>query len=425
MRLHAYVTVAISVCLLAPTAAETEYRYPYRDPYLATVTTAIVNADNLIPRLKREVVHIPLITGRGQLPSLEGRDEFSVTVYRQDHPAPLLFVLAGIGSNPYFGLGTYFAWLFQQQGFHVVILPSPMSWNFALSASQSGAPGYAPADARDLYEAMQQTLAVLRAQYRVTTTRIAFLGASLGALEGAYLSVLDASEQKIAIDGYLLLNPPLDLDYALHKVDLWTALPAKFGPAETETLIARALAILDSFSTDPRDDPAVFDRLTSQFSTFTREQLQFLLAKALQMALPELVYVTDVIQNRDDRPATLTEARRRIQAANRVSFLDYIERLGVPVWTRSTVGSASDLKGFARRSSLTPILDHLRDNARVHIVHNEDDVLIARQSLRELQQALGSRVTVFPYGGHLGNVWYQDNRDYALRVLGATGPSGR
>jgi len=165
------------------------------------------------------VVHVPVLPDRNQLPSLEGRGDLSLALYRRNHPAPLLFILSGIGSNPYFGLATYFARLFHQEGFHLVILPSPMSWNFALAASRSGAPGYAPEDARDLYEAMQKTLSVLRARYNVQITGISFLGASLGALEGAYLSVIDAEERKIGIEKYLLVNPPLDLSYALRRVD--------------------------------------------------------------------------------------------------------------------------------------------------------------------------------------------------------------
>ena len=168
------------------------YAYPYDDPYLATITIAVLNADGLTPGLKRQVVHVPVLPDRNRLPSLEGRGDLSVALYRQDRPAPLMFLLSGIGSNPYFGLGTYFASLFYHAGFHVVILPSPMSWNFALAASRTGAPGYAPADSRDLYAAMQKTLETLKSQYRVQVTRVDFMGASLGALEGAYLSVIDA-----------------------------------------------------------------------------------------------------------------------------------------------------------------------------------------------------------------------------------------
>ena len=149
-RCRVIICSAVALCLSPGVVQAEEYRYPYRDPYLATVTTAILTTEGMTPRPKREAIHVPVRAGRNHLPALEGRGRVSMTLYRQDRPAPLLFVLAGIGSNSYFGLGTYLAWLFHQQGFHVVILPSPMSWNFALAASRSGAPGYAPADARDL-----------------------------------------------------------------------------------------------------------------------------------------------------------------------------------------------------------------------------------------------------------------------------------
>lgn len=153
-----HIIVLVALCFTGRSVEAAEYSYPYRDPYIATATTVILNDDRLTPRVKSEIVRVPVLPGRNQLPSLESRGQLSVSLYRQDHPAPLLFIVSGIGSNPYFGVATYLAHLFYQEGSHVVVLPSPMSWNFSLSASRSGAPGYTPADARDLYEAMQKSL---------------------------------------------------------------------------------------------------------------------------------------------------------------------------------------------------------------------------------------------------------------------------
>src|SRR5262249_38200139 len=226
------VVIAIALSVSAVHAEDETYAYPYRDPYMATVTAAIVSSEEPGRRVKRQAIHVPVLPGRNRVRSLEGRGELSVSLYRQHRAAPLIFILSGVGSNPYFGLATYFAKLFHQQGSHVVILPSPMTWNFALAASRSGAPGYAPDDARDLYEAMQKTLPVLKSQHDVRVTRVHFLGASLGALQGAYVSVIDAEEQKIGIERYLLINPQLDL-YAAHKrTDEWLALRAKLDPQQ-------------------------------------------------------------------------------------------------------------------------------------------------------------------------------------------------
>ena len=186
LRAARFSLVVLSVLgLLWGSASAQDYKYPYRDPYLASITTAILNAEGHVPGLKRQVVHVPVLPGRNALPTLEGRGDLSVALYRQSRPAPLLFIVAGIGSNPYFGAATYFAGLLYRKGYHVAILPSPMSWNFALAASRSGAPGYVPEDARDLYAAMQKTLEVLKTRHGLRITRVDFMGVSLGALEGA------------------------------------------------------------------------------------------------------------------------------------------------------------------------------------------------------------------------------------------------
>jgi hypothetical protein len=410
--------VLTAVCLAWSSIVDAEeYKYPYRDPYLATATAAILNADGLTPRLKRHVVHVPGLPGRQEVPFLEGRGDLSVTLYRQPHRASLLFILSGIGTNPYFGLATYFASLFHQEGFHIVILPSPMSWNFALAASRSGAPGYAPEDARDLYEAMQTTLGIVRARYNLEITGISFLGASLGALEGAHLSLIDAEERKIGIQKFLLVNPPLDLEYALKKVDEWDARQDTFGRAKSKGLLAKAIAIVESFSKEKRDDPAVFDRLVKAFAGFTTEELQFLIAEDLQVLLPELVYVTQAIHDQNVLRAPRDQPRRRLEEAKNVTFLDYTERIALPVWRLQSGEPQADLESFTRRGSLTPILDRLRGNPKVQIMHNADDFFADRKSIEELKEALGDQVTLYPYGGHLGNLWYPENKEYVLKFL--------
>ncbi|MGH7875888.1 MAG: alpha/beta hydrolase, partial [Candidatus Binatia bacterium] len=204
MRFYFALAILTTLCLSTYAGEAADYKYPYHDPYLATATVAILSDDGATKRVESTIVHVPGLPGRNNLPTLEGRGDVSLSVYRQSKPAPLLFILAGLGSNPFFGVAPYLASRYYREGFYVVILPSPLSWNFALSASRSGAPGYAPEDARDLYEVMQKTMAVLKDDHSFKPTSINFMAVSLGALEGAYLSVLDADEKKIGIDKYLL-----------------------------------------------------------------------------------------------------------------------------------------------------------------------------------------------------------------------------
>jgi hypothetical protein len=409
--------LSTALCLSWSSAEADDYKYPFHDPIVATVTSAILNGDALAHRPKREVVHVPGLPGRNAVPLLEGRDELSVALYRQHHPAPLLFILSGIGSNPYFGLATYFAGLFYREGFHVVILPSPMSWNFALAASQSGAPGYAPEDARDLYAAMQTILTLLRTQYDVEPIGINFLGASLGALEGAYLSVIDADERKIGISQFLLMNPPLDLSYALTKADEWDALKNKFGRDKSRSIVAKALGIVESFSRERRDDPTVFARLAKAFGGFTTEELQFLIAEDLQSLLPELVYVTQAIHDQNILKTPTDLAKKRLQEAKGLTFKDYFEKVAVPLWRVRAAEPQADSESFWKRGSLAPILGRLRGYSPVQFMHNADDFIAPRESIGALKDALGDQVILYPYGGHLGNLWYPENKEYVLRFF--------
>jgi len=80
-------------------------------------------------------------------------------------------------------------------------------------------------------------------------------------------------------------------------------------------------------------------------------------------------------------------------------------------------GAPADLDYFWKRGSLTPILDRLRGNPNVQFMHNADDFIARRTSIEELKDGLGDQVTLYPYGGHLGNLWYPENKNYVLRFF--------
>jgi len=293
-----------------------------------------------------------------------------------------------------------------------------MSWNFALAASRSGVPGYTPYDARDLYDAMQKILGVLRARYDVQPTSVSFLGASLGALEGAYLSVIDEAEGKIGIQKYLLINPPIDLEYAVARIDGWAALTKKFGKEKAALLRGKALSIVEPLSNERRDDPVIFERLVRDFSGFTTEEQQYLIAAAAEIALPELIYVTQVLDDQHVLQAAPDEQRTRLEEAREVTLMDYIVKIAMPRWRLEDRAPRADLAEVSRRASLAAVVEDLRANPRVHILHNADDLLSERGQIEALKQTMGDRMTLYPYGGHLGNLWYFQNKNYLLTFFG-------
>lgn len=59
---------------------------------------------------------------------------------RQDHAAPLIFIIAGTGAAYNSTINEYLKKLFYQAGFHVVQLSSPTSYDFISAASRFATP---------------------------------------------------------------------------------------------------------------------------------------------------------------------------------------------------------------------------------------------------------------------------------------------
>ena len=89
MRLDCTLAILIVCGLVTRSVEAAEYRYPYRNPYLATVTTAILSGDGAC--IKPSILRVPGLPGRNKLPTLEGRGNVSLALYQQDGPAPLLW----------------------------------------------------------------------------------------------------------------------------------------------------------------------------------------------------------------------------------------------------------------------------------------------------------------------------------------------
>jgi hypothetical protein len=139
----------------------------------------------------------------------------------------------------------------------------------------------------------------------------------------------------------------------------------------------------------------------------------------LQSQLPELIYVTQAMHDQNVLSAPKDDKRSRMKEAKGSTFTDYNEKIAVPLWQKQAEASDADLEKFVQGGSMTRIIGRLSSNPKVHIMHNADDFMAERKSIVELKEALGDQVTLYPYGGHLGNLWFPANKELAIKFFRA------
>ena len=67
--------------------------------------------------------------------------------------------------------------------------------------------------------------------------------------------------------------------------------------------------------------------------------------------------------------------------------------------------------------SLYGIEDYLKNSPKIAVMHNADDVILGPGDLGFLRRTMGDRLTVYPYGGHCGNLNYRVNSNDMLEFF--------
>ncbi|MGE8361577.1 serine/threonine protein kinase [Pseudomonas sp.] len=401
------------------------YGYPLTNPFEATIATTPPELRPQVPAdadIRQKDYQLKLRPEREfQLP-----DNFwPVTKLRyrlaeQDGAAPLIFIIAGTGAHYGSTTAEYLKKLFYGAGYHVVQLSSPTSYDFMASASRYATPGLSSDDADDLYRVMQ----AVRAQHpRLAVTEFHLTGYSLGALHAAFVSQLDETRRSFNFKRVLLLNPPVNLYTSITNLDRLVQTRVK-GIDNSTTFYELVLAKLTRYFQDKGyvdiNDAMLYDFQQSK-EHLTDEQLAMLIGTAFRFSSADIAFTSDLINRRGlitpvEHPITegtsLTPFFRR---ALQCDFDCYITEQLIPMWrARYDGGSVSQL---INQVSLYALEDYLKNSSKIAIMHNADDVILGPGDLGFLRRTVGDRLTVYPLGGHCGNLNYRVNSDAMLEFF--------
>lgn len=418
---------ALALALSAPRFAWGEYGYPIEDPFLATVIgTAQEDQPPLpdgVPSRTRTIVRFPY---RETSSAFWDRQKLRYGVAAQDRAAPLVFVIAGTGSNYRASKMVFLEAVLWGAGFHVVSITSPTHEEFVLAGSESSMPGDVRADTRDLYAVMQLILEEERERLDVTGFRLA--GYSLGATQAAFLAHLDAQEGVFGFERVLLLNPAVDLYTSIGLLDGLYPKGLPEGAKSFDELASLLLAKVTEFvheETRPVLDSELLYRVAErQIAEGNPPELQNLygmISAVFRIASANMIFTADVMNGgghvieRGRKLSVGTSLTPAMKRAGGWPFVRYLDEMLLPYLRRDDPDLARE--EFIAISRLASIADYLRAAGRVSVITNEDDIILAPKDLDFLRATFGERAVIYPRGGHIGNLQYRDNVAQTLRFL--------
>jgi len=401
------------------------YGYPITNPFEATIATTPPQMRPLLPdeddinqsdytlNLRPEREHI--------LPAnFWAVKKLTYRMAKQDHPAPLMFLIAGTGAAYDSSLNEYLKKLFYQEGYHVVQLSSPTSYDFMSSASRLATPGISQYDAEDLYHVMQ---AVRAQQAKLPVTDYYLAGYSLGALDAAFVSHLDETRKSFNFKKVLMLNPPVNLFTSISNLDKLVQTEVK-GINTSTTFYELVLGKLTRYFQDKgRVDlnaALVYDLQNSK-ERLTNEQMAMLIGTVFRFSSADIVFTSDLINRRGlitppNYPITEgTSLTPFLKRSLQCDFDCYLTEQVIPMWRAKTDGGS--LLQLIDQVSLYALQDYLKNSPKIAVMHNADDIILGPGDLGFLRKTFGNRLTVYPYGGHCGNLNYRVNADDMLEFF--------
>jgi hypothetical protein len=116
-------------------------------------------------------------------------------------------------------------------------------------------------------------------------------------------------------------------------------------------------------------------------------------------------------------PISYANRTERFYEAHSYGIRDYVRLFLIPRLEQRGRSQTINNGAWKIGLSLTDIESTLVENKNMFVMHNRDDFLVSIEDLDYLEGLLGDRAKIYPYGGHMGNIWYWQNRNDIVSIF--------
>jgi ABC-type transporter lipoprotein component MlaA/pimeloyl-ACP methyl ester carboxylesterase len=332
------------------------------------------------------------------------------TYWVQPRPAPLVYIAPGLISHRLSSMSLGIAERLYQNGYSVVTTTSVFHPEFMGSASSVSLPVYPSVDSHDLWTGITEIDRALVKKFPDRFTKRAILGASMGGFMTLRIaaSEKDSKSDLISFDRFVAINMPVEISHGFKQLDSYVNIPLKWPEAERQARINNTMH---------KAGFALLSRNSSANSVmFDGDESKYLIGLSFRVALRDIIYES---QSRDNFGVLKTPLStwRREPVYDEIldySFNDYFERFAVPYYQKKGISKAKITKDVDLRTYESK----LRSQSKIRIIANQNDFLLRSSDVAWLRSTFpASRLTIFPEGGHLGNIGEEKVQKAILKSL--------
>jgi ABC-type transporter lipoprotein component MlaA/pimeloyl-ACP methyl ester carboxylesterase len=347
------------------------------------------------------------------------RRKLKFTYWLQPGKAPVVYIVPGLGSHRLAETSIALAELVYKNGFSAVCISSPFNFEFMEHASTAALPAYLPVDGHDLHVALTEMDRRLQKLYPGRLGGRALMGYSMGALQSLFIAATATNQRPlIQFDRYVAISTPVRLLPGAAKLDEFYRAPLDWPVAERTDDIENTFLKVAALSRGT---------LTPQTSLpFNAIESKFLIGLAFRLTLRDVIFSSQQRHNQRILHHALWRFRRNpaYQEILQYSYQNYFDQFAVPYY--KTRGLESPSAAIEKAGDLRTYETGLRANPGIRVIVNQNDFLLSDEDLAWLHATFPpAQLTVFPQGGHLGNL---SNPAVQKKILGALAdlkPSGQ
>ena len=398
------------------------YNFPIDDPYSATIIgSASMMTEGVSENIPLKVYGIQ-IKDKKDIPDVfwyASKFKFSFSK-QKNKKAPLIFVLAGTGSDYSTTRVKFMQRIFHDAGYHTIAISSQMSQQFMISASSNSVPGLLLEDNEDIYKAMKLAYNKIKDQVEVTDFYI--MGYSLGGSNAAVLSYIDEKEKAFNFKRVFMVNPPVNLYDSAVKLDKYLDDYTGGKSEGIEKLLNTTLAKIKGGLTSEYANigaDTIYNIVKGDILSDSEKKAY--IGLAFRLASTDLNFISDFITKshiytkNPEKVDKYTNMKEYFKAVNFATFEDYVNKIGFPYYKKYNKDlTTEDLK---EKASLRVIEDYLRTSPKIAAVTNADELILNEKDFAFLKDVFKDRLIIYPKGGHCGNMFYKENVDIMLKFI--------